>query len=437
MSPTVAAFAILAGLLFALSWWRKRQLYLLPSTWILLASGIIYVLPAAVFSDELADMSPYAVKALAYCTTLIVSGLLINLLWARPPSLASLASDSTASPDAPNPVSLNRALRYVLVALGAILLWYLMTVPLKSTGLYGVLFDPEHSAEMREESLKLLTNPALQYIYLTGFSCLCPLALCLMLARCAGISGLRRYLLLLSVIGFLCFYLLLTGARIGLVNLVVAGIFFAFLRNRLRIDVRLLLFGLFILFAVPMVISILREQGRSEGTLFEYVEAIAGRIFLLPLLISGWFVEYADTNGTVGFMQAAGLGQHINWSNLIALEYLGRHEQVTIESVTTPTAYFFSNYLYFGWAGLIPSLAALRVIDLPVYQLRHLATDLRLPIAAVLLFFSVIFVQSGFGVTMLSHGYLLLIALVFAMRQRRYATGQQSHRPIAVVSPDV
>lgn len=426
MSPTVAAFAVLSGLLFALIWWRKRQLYLLPSTWVMLASGVIYVLPAAVFSGELADMSPYAVKALAYCTMFIVSGLLINLLWARPPSLASLIGDPASCPAAANPINLDRALRYALTVLGAILLWYLATVPLQSTGLYGVLFDPEHSAEMREESLKLLTNPALQYIYLTGFSCLCPLALCLMLARCARLSGFRKYLLLFSVIGFLCFFLLLTGARIGLVNLVIAGIFYAFLRNRLRIDVRLLLFGLFILFAVPMLISILREQGRNDGTIFEYVEAIAGRIFLLPLLISGWFVEYADTNGSVGFLQAVGLGEHINWSNLIALEYLGRHEEVTIESVTTPTAYFFSNYLYFGWAGLIPSLVALRVIDLPVYQLRHLAPDLRLPIAAVLLFFSVIFVQSGFGVTMLSHGYLLLTVIVFAMRQRRFFEGPKS-----------
>jgi hypothetical protein len=31
-----------------------------------------------------------------------------------------------------------------------------------------------------------------------------------------------------------------------------------------------------------------------------------------------------------------------------------------------------------------------------------------------MLFFSVIFVQSGFGVTLISHGYLLLILLVIA-----------------------
>jgi hypothetical protein len=108
-----------------------------------------------------------------------------------------------------------------------------------------------------------------------------------------------------------------------------------------------------------------------------------------------------------------GLGENINWSNLIALEYLGRKEELTIDTVTTPTSFFFSNYLYFGWAGLFPSLLALRIIDLPMGQLRRIDPHLRLPLAATLLFYSVVFVQSG-----LSHGYLLLILGIFAIRQK-------------------
>ena len=111
-------------------------------------------------------------------------------------------------------------------------------------------------------------------------------------------------------------------------------------------------------------------------------------------------------------MAAMGIGQTVDWTNLIALEYLGRKDSVTIESVTTPTAFIFSNYLYFGWMGLLPSVLALKFIDLPVSRIRLLPRGVRLPFIATLMFFSVIFVQSGFGVTLTSHGYLLLMMLI-------------------------
>jgi len=244
-----------------------------------------------------------------------------------------------------------------------------------------------------------------------------------LLARARYVHGAHRWLLLAGVPLFLAFYLLITGARVGLVNLVVVASLFLLVRNRLQVRLKALLIGLVIAFAIPIVMSMLREQGRNEATLFEYIEAIGERVFLLPLLISGWFVEYADTRGPAGLLAAIGLGEKINWSNLIALEFLERREAVTVESVTTPTAFFFSNYLYFGWLGLLPSLVALRFIDLPVGQLRRLARPLRLPLVATLMFFSVIFVQSGFGVTLATHGYLLLMLLVlWAARTRRLSS---------------
>ena len=428
MAATFFLSIALIATLFAWVWRNRRQLFLLPSTWVLFLSTLIYVLPAAVFFEEIEDMSPYTGIALAYCTAFVVLGMVLNMLLARPPRLAELLSaparpaDATrATPADPRRV-VRRTLRGLLLVLGLIGAWYLINVPLRSTGLYGVLFDPENSAQLREESLKLLDNPALQYVYLIGFSALSPLTLCMLLARLPQLPSRRRWWVATAVIAFLAFYLLITGARVGLVNLVVVGSLFMFVRNRLQVSLKMLVVATVIVFAVPIGMSILREQGRNEAMLQEYVEAIGERIFLLPLLISGWFVEYADTRGPAGLMAAIGLGEKLNWSNLIALEFLDRKEAVTVETVTTPTAFFFSNYLYFGWLGLLPSLIALRIIDLPVGQLPRLALPLRLPLIATLMFFSVIFVQSGFGVTLTTHGYLLLMLIVlWAARHQRPA----------------
>ena len=426
MSNLAFVLILLVLALFAWAWSRRRAMFLYPSTWILLLSTLLYMLPALLFSEEIADMSPYANNSLLYCSAFVVGALLLKLAVGAPLALSRVLE----SPAKRRSSSITgHALLGVLGVLAAITLWYLLNVPLQSTGLYGVLFDPEHSAQMREESLKLLGNPALQYAYLIGFTALSPLAFTLLLARSAELSGSGRWKLVIPVMAFLAFYLLLTGARVGLVNLAVAGVAYAFLRNRMSLGYKPLLLAGVALFAVPMLISFLREQGRNEATVLEYVDAIGERIFLLPMLISGWFVEYADTRGQAGLLAAIGVGENINWSNLIALEFLDRKEAVTIETVTTPTAFMFSNYLYFGWLGLVPSWIALRLIDLPADWAMRAVPALRTPLLAALMFFSVIFVQSGFGVAWISHGYLLLAVIVWmATPMARLASGTDDHR---------
>lgn len=409
---TLAALTSTAALLlFAWVWFRRRRLFLLPSTWTLLLSLLIYVVPAVAFFDEIEDLSPFATTALTYCSVIILLGLSISAISARPPALSTILPE-------PPPITarersaIRKSLRVVILLLALITIWYLLKVPPRSTGLYGVLFDPQNAAQLREESLKLLDSRVLQYVYLIGFSTLSPLAFTLLLSRSAELRGLRRWRLFVPVALFITGYLLLTGARVGLVNLAVAGVLYAFVLHGLRVGLKPLLGAAVILLAVPMLLSFLREQGRNEATVLEYAEAIGERIFLLPLLISGWFVEYAQTNGPIGIAAALGVGESTNWSNVIALEFLGRKEAVTIETVTTPTAFFFSNFLYFGWFGVLPSLVALQLIDLPVRFVRGLPRPLRLPLTASMLYFAVIFVQSGFGVTFISHGYLLLTLLV-------------------------
>lgn len=417
---------LLVLVLFAWAWARRRAVFLYPSTWILLLSTLLYMLPALLFSEEIADMSPYADTALLYCSVFVAGGLLLKLA-VREPLVLSRVLESPAKRRSSSIIGY--ALLGVLGVLGVITLWYLLNVPLQSTGLYGVLFDPEHSAQLREESLKLLDNAALRYAYLIGFSALSPLAFTLLLARAGELTGSGRWMLVLPVLVFLAFYLLLTGARVGLVNLAVAGVMYAFLHNRMTFGLKSLLLAGAILFAVPMLMSFLREQGRNEATVLEYLDAVGERIFLLPMLISGWFVEYADTRGPAGLLAAIGLGENINWSNLIALEFLDRKEAVTIESVTTPTAFMFSNYLYFGWLGLVPSWIALRLSDLPADWTMRAVPALRTPLLAALMFFSVIFVQSGFGVAWISHGYLLLAVIVWmATPMARLASGTDDHR---------
>jgi hypothetical protein len=268
--------------------------------------------------------------------------------------------------------------------------------------------------------LKLLDSPALQYVYLIGFSCLSPLAFTLLLERIAFMGAVRGSVLAAAVLVFLSFYLLLTGARVGLVNLAAAGLIYALLANRLRIGWKSLIAAAAVIWLVPIGLSALREQGRNEAGLLEYVIAIGDRIFLLPLLISGWFVEFAETRGYAGLAAALGIGPQSDWTNEIAMEFLGRKDDITIETVTTPTSFFFANYLYFGWFGLLPSLLALKLMDVPVRYIGQLPDVLKRPFLATAIFFSVIFVRAGFGVTLITHGYLVLVGwILFATRRKK------------------
>jgi len=371
---------------------------------------VLYTLPALFYPEEIADISPNANTAALYCLVFTVGGLVLRLAVRTPLIMSQVLESPARQPIKSIP---GRWLWRVLFVQGLITLWYLLKVPLQSTGLYGIFFDPEHAAQFREESLKLLDNPTLQYAYLVGFSALSPLAFALLLARASELSRSRRWGLMVPVLAFLTFYMLLTGARVGLVNLAVAGLMYAILRRRMTLGLKPLLLAGIILFMVPMLLSFLRERGRYEASALEYAEAIGERIFLLPMLISGWFVEYADTRGPIGLLAAIGLGESINWSNLIALEFLDRKEPVTIETVTTPTAFMFSNYLYFGWLGLLPSWIGLYLIDLPVDWARRAEASLRLPLLATMMYFSVIFVQSGFGVTWISHGYMSVAVIAW------------------------
>lgn len=403
-------FNVLALSLLCWMCWRWRSVYLLPSTWVLLLSAIFYMLPSLIFSQEIEDVSPYTWDAVFYCSTFVCVGTLINLYGAK--KLAHQSEfESAAVPLPIREAMVSGYLKLIILAIGLIMAWYLLVVPLTSTGLYGLLVDPDHYAQLREDSLKLLDNPPLQYAYLIGFSCLSPLAFSLLLERTRLTRGVRCWVP--AVLGslFLCFYILLTGARVGIINFVIIGLLYVFLRNGMRFNWKTLVLGVCV-FIVPITLSMMREAGRNDATtLFDYLKAIGDRIFLLPLLISGWYVEFAETRGYVGFLAAMGLNVQPDWTNVIALEFLDRKESVTIESVTTPTSFIFSNYLYLGWLGLVPSLLALRFIDIPILYLRGLPEVLKVPFFITALYFATVFIRAGFGVTVLSHGYIVLIIL--------------------------
>ena len=397
------------------AWRRRRDLFLRPSTWVLTLSSIIFLVPGLFFGSEVREMAPYALQAQMYGAVLVLLALAASL-WSRRLELDETLLPALQAEGAPA----GAALRRVGLVLGVLTLWYLARVPLRSSGLYALLFDPDNAALAREEALKLLDARLLQYAYLIGFSALSPLAFALLLTWARELPRRRRWVALGGVTTGLAFYLLLTGARVGLFNLALVGVFHALLRNRLRLDWRWLVAGGGLAVAVPVLLSLVRERGRTEAGLLEVLEGVGERVLLIPLLIAGWFVEFAQTRGPAGLSTALGLAGQENWSNLIALEFLERKEAISIESVSTPTAFFFYNFLYFGWLGLVPSLLGLQLFDLPARWALAARPSLRLPLLAVLIYFSVQLVQTGFGAVVLTHGYAVVagIALASAWAER-------------------
>jgi len=397
-----AIISVFVGVGIVGLWYSARAAFLRPSGVLLGLTFVLFLLPHVFYVDRIADLTGFGDVAFLYTAVFALGNLLLVCCTLPYRAIVTQGAATDVS------VRFKQLFLGTVVALGLILLVYFYFVPWTSTGLYALLFDSDNATLAREDSLKLLPLPWLQYLYLVGFSTLAPLVVaCAIEMRFIQKDVSNVFLVLVAALVSL--YLLITGARIGIANMVLVGFAWIVIRRGMRVHLHeFALFGVLFL-AVPILMSVVRE-GVSEPDYLEYLEAVAERIFLLPTAITGWYVEYTNDFGFVNFFANGG-----NLSNEVALQYLTRHERIGADSVTTPTAYFIQNFAYFGWFGLIPSWIGLVLIDMPAQLAARLPAMFRRPLLAVLLYFSIILMQSGFGTTMISHGYFFLSLLIFVL----------------------
>ena len=156
----------------------ERSYMFRPSVLFVSFLFVIYLLPSLIGFSRIKEMSPaLSEMALMLSATLYVgywvSHIAARRFWrSHPDRLGS------------NEIGFLKRGIFIscLVALMIACALYFYKVDFVNTGLFGMICEPRHFVILRELSLKLLGVRWLGYVYLIGFSCLCPF---LVVLRCS------------------------------------------------------------------------------------------------------------------------------------------------------------------------------------------------------------------------------------------------------------
>lgn len=394
-------------------WLIRRPQFLRPSIVVLSLTLVTLLWPHAILGETVELYTAYGAETYAYIAMFVLGGLpLISILNCCVP-VSKLSFGNIQTVASLKDIAISRYLHsrlfiLVLVVSGV----YLIFVPPTQTGLYAIFFDPGNSGIARENSLKLLHSSLIRYAYLITYSVIAPLTL--LLAVNLYLSGasitIKRLLVEFIVI---CMFLSLTGARAGLAYLALSLLLLLMVRQKLKVRwVAGIVTGAIFLY-LPAFLSMFREGAVGDNSSSYYVTLILDRIFLLPTIISAWFLEYADSYGFGGWNAVSrGIG---NLYNSVALAYGGRYDVIQDRNITAPTAYFIQNLYVFYWMGLIPSWIGLLLMDLPLFYIKSMVMPLKAPLYAIGMYYSLFYIQAGYGVVWITHGYLVFFAIIFTM----------------------
>lgn len=197
----------------------------------------------------------------------------------------------------------SRVLQWLSLISSALLLLYLVTVPLRSTGLWAIFYDHENSTLAREESLKLLTFAPTRYGYAMYINVFGPLLASLIWLKREHIHKQSRWLLL-PVLFAILISVSLSGARS------MAAVFFLtlgvahFLRQGRTRDMLVAIGALCTAAFVVTFLSVARQHGIHGLTLLRiqdtFSRTIARRILVDPIWVGAYYNRYAQDFGEVG-----------------------------------------------------------------------------------------------------------------------------------------
>jgi hypothetical protein len=415
---------------------EQPHLFLKPSILLLAYTHALFQWPLAIRSfhyfETLTD--PWALAVLVHGFAL--TGLLLSvrlaakparMLWHRVGEWGTLRDDA----------ELDRWIRVLAVAATAGIGVYLAYVPLDRTGLWALLFDPAHAPEIREESLKLLKDAVPRYVFSLTTTSVAQLLIALLVVR--FIARPRRWLETitgLAIAAAMALFVMLAGEKSRVVYLLLVAAAAVLWHARLRIRVRTLALLGGVAFAAVATMILLRMEPDSFAELLRLIpvsiESIATRSLFTPLEVGAWYVQYAQTNGTFGIAgipRLAGLFgvAPVDVPNVVGLAFAPLHYGVNkvgyLATISASVGYLFAWYAYFGAASLIASVALLLALDVCVPLLLRVTPTLLLPGMAVITFQTLMFAQSDYTVTWVSHGlgFTLLLLLVLS-HARRFAT---------------
>jgi hypothetical protein len=401
-------------LIFVFVFIEARFLFVKPSIVLLAFTHIFFQWPSVFLVDKILRSLPDPWSFSFLVNSYVFFGLLVailsfhdeaRLIW------AGLGADAVASR-----ARYGKAILILGFLVFLVLCLYFSEVPVSSTGLYAILFDPANAVLAREKSLKLLDNKFVAYAYSLMCSSVAPIfaaSLGLLLA-----NSIRRKVFsycagLVLLFGGLSLSVSLTGARAPAVNLfIVAGIALL-LRYRFRINPLLLGGGLLVTLFPAVVISLMREgKGLRPEFILEYFNYIFYRAFVDPMdmgIIHSQYSQNFGFFGISGLTKLASLfGMHpVDVPNVVGRYYYPR----SLESVSANAGYIYCYYSYFGLSALALLIPSVLILDSSLLVLSRFRRELQVPILAALLFSTLMFITSDYGTVLVTHGFGMTLGL--------------------------
>jgi hypothetical protein len=393
--------------------WRYRFLFVKPSIIVIIFFHLRIQWAATIHSGHIESYlaNPVAFAVLSQAFPLI--GLLISFFTFRCGAIQVWNRITASYYQLPR-------LRAVLILVGCLLVitfWYLSYVPLSSTGLYSIVYDPLHSRQAREDSLKLINNIPLKYAYAFLRSTFAPLLA--IITTLFVMQNLKRKRVIQPLIGaitllFILIIVSLTGARSPAAVVILSIIMVFFFREGMPIRLPYIIWSAVIVLSLPVLLTILRAGSDISISMFSqyFGGTIFDRIFHTPMQTGLWHVEYAQNFGYFGVAGIPKLAvlfkvDPINVANIISLE----HFSWAAGTALSNTCYVFSYYSYFGELSVIFSLILLWMLDFSVVIYKMLSTSILLPALASIFVACISFVESDYTTVLLTFGFLPLLAV--------------------------
>ncbi len=412
---------LISSISLAIVLWRSRFLFIKPSMMVIFFFHLRIQWAATINSDRVETYLPEPVSFafLVHGFTLIGLFLSIFIMRRNTKKLWYRITDNYYA----IPGSINRAVLVLLGFITVIVFWYLSNVSIWKTGLFTIFFNPEYSAQAREESLKLLSNIPLRYAYSflnSTFALLLAALIALLLAQSLKQRRIVKSSIYVFIIICVLFLVSFSGARSPSAVIILLIILLFYLKKGLPLKPVYLLISCITVLTIPVLLSIFREG--QEFNILNYFQYLFGsifkRVFVLPMYTGLYHVHYAQT---FGFFGIAGIPKiaylfgipPVNPANIIYLQY----SSWSLQSGLANTCYVFSYYSYFGLISFVFSLLGLWLLDLSILIYNKLSNRFLLPCIASVLIASLSFVAIDYTTVLLTQGFGLLLILSWTLDQ--------------------
>lgn len=297
-------------------------------------------------------------------------------------------------------------------------IWYLTVVPFKNTGLYVLFTDPLQSQIAREESLKLIDNPPVQYLFSFFKSAWAPLLVAFSYLTLTHNTGILRRLTFVVLFMLLVTFVSLPGQR-GPAAALFLTLFLIHLYLRgLPFRPMYILIGLLCVLSIPLAISALR-QGLTvrPNTLYQLLlTSLLDRIFAVPGEVGVYYTHFAQTHGHLGLTGIPKLAELLNVRTFDLPNYLGlRYMEGTLGSVNMNGGYVFTFYVYFGMLSFPLVLLGLWSLDLLMVIYKYVHPKFLAPTVVTLAVTSNSFVSSDYTTVFVTHGVGIVVLTVLLL----------------------